>query len=95
MEVGGRWSTEAHDFLTELASERAQNAPRVLQGSAYHHCKRRWAAMLSVTAMKAFANTLLHDTAYGIEVGGGAAPTLGQLLGDEPHLEAPEVSRMR
>ena len=51
--------------------------------------------MLSVTAMKAFANILFHDTAYGIEVGGGAAPTLGQLLGDEPHLEAPEVSRMR
>ena len=95
MEVGGRWSTEAHDFLTELASGRTQDAPRLLQGSAYHHWKRRWAAMLSVTAMKAFANTLLHDTAYGTEVGGGAAPTLGQLLGDEPHLEAPEVSRMR
>ena len=94
MEVGGRWSTEAYDFLTALASGRSQDAPRELQGSAYHAWKRRWSAMLSVTAMKAFADTLLRDSAHGTEVGGGEAPTLGQLLGEEAHLEGPGVSRL-
>ena len=85
MEVGGRWSTETYDFLTTLASGSAQGAPRELQGSTYHAWKRRWTAMLSVTAMKAFADTLVRDSAQGTEVGGGAAPTLGQLLGQEAH----------
>ena len=40
--------------------------------------------MLSVIAMKAFANTLLHDMAYGIEVGGGSPTELGQVLDEKP-----------
>ena len=94
MEIGGRWSDESYEFLTQLASARSQYAPRELQGSAYHFWKRRWAAMLSVTAMKAFANILLSENAYGTEVGGGAAPELGQVLADEPHLEEGESSRL-
>ena len=54
--------------------------------------------MLSVTAMKAFANTLLNDNtkkvAYRTAVGRRAAPTLGQVLGNEPHLEEQEGSRL-
>ena len=94
MEVGGRWSAEAYDFLTALASDRVANAPRELQESTYHAWKRRWTAMLSVTAMKAFADTLLCDSPHETPVGGGAPPTLGELLGEEAHLEGPEVSRM-
>ena len=51
--------------------------------------------MLSVTAMKAFADTLLCDSAHETAVGGGAAPALGELLEEEVHLEGPAVSRMR
>ena len=85
MEVGGRWSQEAFDFVGLLASARAQEAPSTLQGSTYHFWKRRWLAMLSVAGMRAFADTLLHDTARSTETFGGEAPLLGQLLGEEPH----------
>ena len=50
--------------------------------------------MVSVADMRAFADTLLHGTAADTAVVAGRGPTLGQLLGDEPHEEAPEVSRM-
>ncbi len=43
--------------------------------------------MFLVSVMKAFANTLLHDTAFRTELGGGAVSTLGQVLGNEPHEE--------
>ena len=85
MEVGGRWSEEAFDFLSLLAQARARDAPQVLQGSAYHMWKRRWQAMLSVAGMKAFADILLHDTARSTEALEGVQPTMGQILGDDPH----------
>ena len=85
MEVGGRWSEEAYDFLCELASARARDAPTELQGGAYHCWKRRWAAMLSVAGMGAFANTFLTGNAYETEVGEREAPPLGEVLGNEPH----------
>ena len=95
MEVGGRWSEEAHAFLQVLAEGRGKEAPALLRGSAYRHWLRRWSSLISVAGMRAFANTLLFNTAEGTEVLDGAAPTLGQLLGDEPHLKAPAVSRLR
>ena len=94
MEVGGRWSDEAHAFLQVLAEGKSKEAPTLLRGSAYRHWLRRWSSLVLVAGMRAFANTLLFNTAEGTEVLDGAAPTLGQLLGDEPHLEAPAVSRL-
>ena len=87
MEVGGRWSAEAYDFLQNLAYTAANDAPPALRGSTYQAWKRRWAAMLSVAGMRAFADTLLHGTAADTAVVAGREPTLGQLLGDEPHEE--------
>ena len=62
MEVGGRWSEEAYDFLCQLASAKAREAPPLLQGSAYHTWKKRWASMLAVAGMRAFADTLVRAT---------------------------------
>ena len=94
MEVGGRWSEEAYDFLSLLASTKAREAPQVLQGSAYHSWMRRWLAMLSVAGMRAFADSLLHGTARTTEALAGEEPELGDLLGDEPHARDTDVSRL-
>ena len=94
MEVGGRWSEEAHDFLEGLAAARARDAPRILQGSAFQHWKKRWAAFLAVAGMRAYADTLLYGSASHTQVYEGQGPELGQLLGQEPHSEAPETSRL-
>ena len=94
METGGRWSEEAYAFLTQLASARANDAAPVFRGSAYHSWMRRWTAMLAVAGMRAFADTLLHGSAAATDAFNGDAPTLGQLLGDEPHEAAPECSRL-
>ena len=93
MEVGGRWSEEAHFFLEIMASAKARDAPLALRGSVFQTCKHRWTAMLAVAGMRSFANTLLEQ-APGGELHEGACPTLGQLLCNEAHTEAPTVSRM-
>ena len=85
MEVGGRWSEEAHDFLQSLAYTAANDSPPALRGSAYQAWKRRWAAFVSVAGMRAFADTLLHDIARNIALPKGEGPELGALLGAEPH----------
>ena len=51
-------------------------------------------SLLAVAGMRAFADTLLHGNAKATEAYGGCAPTLGQLLGNEPHDGSPEVSRL-
>ena len=95
MEVGGRWAEEACDFLATLAQARAREAPTSLRGSTYQAWVRRWTAMLAVAGMRAFVDTLLQGDARSTDAcGGGDIPTLGQLLGDEPHEGAPECSRL-
>ena len=84
------------DFLTALAAGRARDAPQELQESARHHWKRRWANLVSVAGKRAFADTLLNAGAGNTELWEGAGPTLGQLLGDEPHAagEGDDCSRL-
>ena len=42
IETGGRWSTEALQFVEMLAAARAREAPRVLRRSAFLAWTRRW-----------------------------------------------------
>ena len=51
MEVGGRWNEEAYQLLLQLAKAKAQEASRVLRGSATHSWLRRWTTLLSKAAM--------------------------------------------
>lgn len=94
MEVGGRWSEEAYDFLTQLAAAKAAEASTALRGSAFRCWVRRWSAMVSVAAMRAFADTLLYDTAKEVELWYSGAPDLGTVLGEDAHGEAPSCSRL-
>ena len=59
IETGGRWSTEALEFVEMLAAARAREAPRVLRRSAFLAWTRRWSRMLSVSCGRAFANSLV------------------------------------
>ena len=57
--TGGRWSTEALQFVEMLAAARAREAPRVLRRSAR---TRRWSRLFSVSCGTAFANSLVSPS---------------------------------
>ena len=79
LETGGRWSTEALEFVADLASSRARDAPPVLRRSAFLAWRKRWTRMLSVSCARAFATSLVvsHTDAWaGVD---GSAPDLADL----------------
>ena len=93
MEVGGRWSEEAHYFLETLAEARAKAAPKALKGSTFQACKRRWTAMLAVAGMRSLAHTLLEEPGT-TELHLGGEVSLAELLGEDNYAKEPAVSRM-
>ena len=94
MEVGGRWNEEAYQLLLQLAKAKAQEASRVLRGSATHSWLRRWTTLLSKAAMDSLASILLYGTAQNTDLWVSPDPPLGSVLAEEAHGEGPEVSRM-
>ena len=82
IETGGRWSTEAADFVEQLAYARARDAPARLRLATALAWKRRWARLLGTACANAFANSLValagDITAPTCD---GAAPALSDLLG--------------
>ena len=61
-EVGGRWSHETWAFLSQLARAKAHHEPHILHQRVQAWCSR-WQAILSCTAAKAFARSLLESRA--------------------------------
>ena len=53
-EVGGRWSTEARDFLVALAAEKAREALFLLEPSVKAAWLFRWSCMLACIAARSF-----------------------------------------
>ena len=80
VDTGGRWSAESTDFVSCLAAAKAREAPTVLRGSAFEGWRRRWARMLSVSCMRAFACSLVSPRPDGLASVEGAAPELADLL---------------
>ena len=60
IEVGGRWSNEAVDFIRLLAKVKARSSPRLLRRSAELLWFNRWTGMLSCAAQSTYASTLLE-----------------------------------
>ena len=56
LEIGGRWSDEAADFIRRVASARARRDSRAV-AAAYAH---RWVGIASVAAQRALASSLLE-----------------------------------
>ena len=48
LSTGGRWSSEALDFIHTLAWAKARSAPEFWRGSVAFSWQRRWTRMLSV-----------------------------------------------
>lgn len=94
LEVGGRWSDEALDFVRLLAKAKARACPALLRPSvraAYHH---RWTGILAVAAQRSLAATLLElplTDAGGVD---GESPPLGDVLLDARLEEPPVPSRV-
>ena len=59
IELGGRWSTEAAQFIRLRARSRARAAPPLLRSSATAAYVTRWSALLSFAAARALAASLL------------------------------------
>jgi hypothetical protein len=63
IETGGRWSREAIDFLSKLASARTRDAPAHTRASAYHYFFRRWSRLLATACANSFAASLTDNVA--------------------------------
>ena len=59
-EVGGRWSEETRDFLNQLARGKVRHEPAILRRRVQLVWRMRWQAILSCSAAKAFAASLLE-----------------------------------
>ena len=94
MEVGGRWSAEAAQFLEQLAWQKARDTQPALQRATALGWLKRWAELVSVSAMKAVADTLLHGSAQYTTVQDTGIPDVSKLLDDVRYSVGPEVSRL-
>ena len=69
-EVGGRFSAEAAQFLTGLASAKVRELPELLRGRAHPAWLRRSSSLLACAAARAFALSLLErDTSWMVPPG--------------------------
>ena len=86
IETGGRWSTEAVDFVRQLSFAKAWEAPSFMQFSTALAWERRWTRMLSTVCSLSFAASLVEpsDTCASWCWTGGEPPPLADLLEQDP-----------
>ena len=77
-EVGGRWAEETKDFLNQLARGKVRHEPAILRRRVQLAWRMRWQAILSCSAAKAFATSLLE--LRGGLGGGGRRPRHASVL---------------
>ena len=94
IEAGDRWSEEAATFLRLLARARAASAPAALRSVVQAARVHRWSGILSVSAQRAFAASLLELPAAAELGAAGDPPALHELLTDARWLQAPANSRL-
>ena len=89
VEVGGRWSREAAQFVRLLARARAAAALAALRVTARGAWVQRWSGILSVAAQRAFATSLLELPLHGECQSGSLEPELHEVLADSRWTAAP------
>ena len=80
IEVGGRWSNEASNFICMLAKARARSSPPSLQAATSAALVSRWSALLTHAAATSFAASLLFENLSSHHNQDGDLPPLGHLL---------------
>ena len=77
-EIGGRWSDEARDFVSQLAKAKSRSDPPQLRRSARHAWFRRWSTLLACSAARSFGLSLLERRAgFGMD---GETPSTSAVL---------------
>ena len=74
-ETGGRWSLETRGFLRALARDRARSEPPLLRKRVEQAWRMRWWSILSCTAARALALSLV-DSWGGVGADGALVPSL-------------------
>ena len=64
VEVGGRWSGETAEFLAALSKVKAESAPENVRDEVRRAWLRRWRNLLSCTAARALATSLLDRRTF-------------------------------
>ena len=82
-EVGGRWSRETQTFVQCLAQHKAKSAPKILQASAQVAHHRQCSSLLSCSAAKVIATSLLERRGHPGPK--GSVPSVHEVLGDVRH----------
>ena len=89
VEVAGRWSPEAAQFVRLLARCRSRAVPPALRASSVAAFAARWSGLLSFAAARAFAASLLALPLSGASNVDGPAPDLSEVLLDTRFEEGP------
>ena len=92
LEVGGRWSSEAALFVRLLARCRARSSPPALRAASAAAFSARWSALLSFSAARAFAASLLSVPLLGTCNVDDAAPDLSEELADTRLEDGPPLA---
>ena len=89
LEVGGRWSVEAWDFLRHLARARTRAEEPRLRRAAEVSWRRRWIGLVSCAAGRAVAESLLGLAgAPGVD---GNSPSTAAVLEDARYVRMPQA----
>ena len=89
MEVGGKWSKEAADFLRLLAQARNRSVVPALRKAAVQASIARWSAMLTMAAQAPFAASLILQNPASHTTPDGDMPPLSTLLEHHPGAPPP------
>ena len=95
IEMGERCSSDALDFLRQLARAKARMTPRPLQSSVLLSWYRRWVSLLACAAKRAFAVSFLELPASQGHNLDGHEPFLGDVLADDRWSCVPACSRLQ
>ena len=93
IEVGGRWSAEAANFVRLLARARARTALPLQRAATIAAFVGRWSGLLSVAAARSFAASLLSLPISNTANVDGESPLLSDVLADSAE-SPPLASRL-
>ena len=94
LEVGGRWSNTARTFVRLLARSRARSIPAGIRTAARQAFAQRWGELLSISAQRALAISLLELPAESVPSIDGSLPDISEILEEGRAGLAPVVSRL-
>ena len=94
-EVGGRWSKACVEWVRKLAKHKASSQPQHLQRATEYAWSARWWSLLSVTAQRSVAVTLLDvDMNTALKPIADFEPGNGEVLAGARYELGPQVSRL-